>query len=381
MIETTLLPPVDYHESSVDINLRFYQEGTKYSLQLLAEGQSLRRELDMTSHDLESLNQDLQKAMRDIAHNNNQQTSAQANLDSLTELGRFAFVRIFDDHDVRSAIEQLLASNQRCYIEIDADNFAFPWELICLPSSDSQSGSCCHFWGMNHIISRVISRDRARPGGFISPIISIDSLPTLGLLIYDGLSGANQESHLFSRWQDEGKLSLFCLRPLDPEKRREELQEFQRFWSNTLNLAHFACHAFYNSSIPHNSYLLLSEEFEISLRDITNQEIYTNGHPLIVMNACETGELTPHYTSSFAAHFLKCGARGVVATECAVPDTFAADFSNQLYTQLLEGKSLGECLLAVRQYFFQEYGNPSGLLYSMYAPPTIRLVQSGDSNG
>ena len=95
------------------------------------------------------------------------------------------------------------------------------------------------------------------------------------------------------------------------------------------------------------------------------------------MNACETGNLNPLYTSYFAKAFLKCGARGVVATECAVPDAFAADFAEQLYTHLLAGEPLGESLLAARRYFLENYHNPSGLLYSMYAPPTIRLLQAG----
>jgi len=92
------------------------------------------------------------------------------------------------------------------------------------------------------------------------------------------------------------------------------------------------------------------------------------------MNACETGNLNPLYTSYFSADFLKRGARGVVATECAVPDVFAADFAQQLYTHLLAGEQLGESLLATRRYFLEKYHNPSGLLYSMYAPPSIRLV-------
>jgi len=70
-----------------------------------------------------------------------------------------------------------------------------------------------------------------------------------------------------------------------------------------------------------------------------------------------------------------CGA--VVATECAVPDAFAAEFAEQLYTHLLAGEQLGESLLATRRYFLEKYHNPSGLLYSMYAPPSIRLAQIG----
>ena len=98
--------------------------------------------------------------------------------------------------------------------------------------------------------------------------------------------------------------------------------------------------------------------------------------PLVVMNACETGNLNPLYTAHFADAFLRYGARGVVATDCVVPDAFAAEFAEALYERLLSGKTLGESLLTVRQQFMKQ-GNPAGLIYSMYASPAIRFTPKG----
>lgn len=81
------------------------------------------------------------------------------------------------------------------------------------------------------------------------------------------------------------------------------------------------------------------------------------------------------YTSHFAGSFPGLGARGVVATECKVPDDFAAEFVEKLYEHLLNGEPLGESLLASRRFFLTERGNPSGLLYSMYASPPFRLAR------
>jgi CHAT domain-containing protein len=100
-----------------------------------------------------------------------------------------------------------------------------------------------------------------------------------------------------------------------------------------------------------------------------------DGHPLVILNACRTGNNNPLYTSFFAGAFLKFGARGVVATECEVPDDFAAEFAEQLYQHLLAGRSLGESLLSARQFFLTERNNPSGLLYSLYASPSLRLAR------
>jgi CHAT domain-containing protein len=172
-------------------------------------------------------------------------------------------------------------------------------------------------------------------------------------------------------------ISLLQLRALDPEKKREEFKEFQRFWGNALNVVHFACHAFYEDGSPEMSHLLLSDEFRISLMDLVNYELTITDHPLIIMNACETGNLNPLYTSYFAEAFLEHGVRGVVATECTVPDAFAADFAEQLYTHLLAGERLGTSLLATRRYFLEKYFNPTSLLYSMYAPQSLRLALKG----
>lgn len=114
--------------------------------------------------------------------------------------------------------------------------------------------------------------------------------------------------------------------------------------------------------------------------DMDTYDMKIDGNPLNIMNVCETGNLNPLYTSNFAAVFLKYGARGVLATECAEPDDFAADFAEQLYVLLLSGNSLEESVLETREYFLKNYDNPSGVVYSMYAQPSIRLVQLDGSS-
>lgn len=270
-------------------------------------------------------------------------------------------------------MKSILTLGTRISIQITSEDFFLPWELI-YPLDPQSALSYEHFWGMNYVISRIIVRD-FQPGCFVPPDIPVDTIPRLGLLTYADLPGVSTgEVPFFERLHCDNKVQLFKLRSLDPDKKQEEFKEFKAFWSNELNLAHFACHAVYKDGAPDLSHLMLSQEFPITLMDMEVYGVVTNNHPLIVMNACETGNLNPLYTSHFAAAFLKYGARGVVATECAVPDTFASSFAEQLYTHLLAGKPLGESLLATRRYFWKKQKDPSGLLYSMYAAPNIRLV-------
>lgn len=380
MQASTEIPPIAFQDYPVDIHLRIYREGARYGADIFAVGRSQRVPIEMSPEDLVALNKQLQEAVGEVAAENLEDwTPTPGELEEqirpLAEVGHYAFKQVFGHHDALAAIQELLALSQRVSIQVASEDFFLPWELL-YPVSPDKPLSCEHFWGMNYIISRVIVQG-ARPGAFVSPVIPVAQRPRLGLLTYCGLSGVvKKEIPFFENLDGDGKIALFKLRALDPGKKREEFKAFKSFWGETLNLAHFAYHAFYEDP-PNLSHILLSDEFPISLQDMEVYGITINGHPLIIMNACETGNLNPLYTSYFAAAFLKYGARGVVATECAVPDAFAADFAQQLYAHLLAGEPLGESLLATRRYFLEKYYNPSGLLYSMYAPPSIRLAQIG----
>jgi hypothetical protein len=377
----TEIPPLAFQDYPIDIHLRIRRVGAQYGADIFAVGQLQRVPIEMSPQDLVMLNKQLQEQMQAVASGNvEEEEPAAAELEEqlrpLAEVGNYTFKRVFSHHDARAAIQELLALSTCVSIQVASEDFFLPWELF-YPVSLDEPLRCEHFWGMNYIISRVIVQD-TRPGAFVSPIIPVAPRPKLGLLTYCGLpSVVEKEIPFFEKLDGDGKIALFRLRALDPEKKREEVGEFKAFLGRTLNLAHFACHAFYEGESPSLSRILLSDEFPITLMDMEVYSIVVNGHPLVVLNACEMGNLNPLYTANFAAAFLKYGALGVVATECAVPDAFAADFAQQLYTHLLAGEPLGESLLAARRYFLEEYHNPTGLLYSMYAPPSIRLARIG----
>jgi len=371
------LPPFAFHDYTVDVQLRIRREIIRYSLDILAMGSCQTATIEMRPLDLVVLNMQLKEAMEAIASENMEDQEltsreAQERLHRLALVGNFAYKRVFSDDGALATIQKLFSLRSAILVEITSEDFFLPWELL-YPLSPDESLSYEHFWGMNHIISRIIAQPR--PGAFAPPVIGVAQRPKVGLCVYGGLpSVVAREMPFLEKLHRDGKIVLFKLRALDPEKKWDELKAFRNFWYNALDLAHFACHAFYKDESPDSSYILLSDEFPITLMDMEVYSLSISGHPLIIMNACETGNLNPLYTSHFASAFLRYGARGVVATECAVPDAFAADFVEQLYAHLLAGKPLGEGLLATRRYFLEKHHNPSGLLYSMYAPPSIRLV-------
>jgi hypothetical protein len=67
------------------------------------------------------------------------------------------------------------------------------------------------------------------------------------------------------------------------------------------------------------------------------------------------------------------GNRGFIGTETRIPDQYAAAFSEQFYTELLQGRPLGEAVHAARWTLLRRHNNPLGILYTVYADPDMRV--------
>jgi hypothetical protein len=387
MQQVTEIPPLAYKQYPVDVSFTIYPHQKRYELCVKAVGRSRRVPIGMTERDLAELNDALQMKIATIAKSytdGKDHTEAERSdqLSRLAELGHDAFIRVFGADAAMPMIQELLAFGRPLSIEVVSEDFFLPWELI-YPASLDERLHYKHFWGMNHTISRAIT-DEVHPGTFVTPVISAHPKPRLGLLTCTRLSAVTrQEIPFFEKLESDGKISLFRLRALNDSQRREdvrgELQEFKSFLANDLHITHFACHAFYPKASPRESWLELSNNFCITIREMDGLGIQVHDHPLIIMNACDTGNTNPSYSANFVGAFLRYGARGVLATECSVPDSFAADFAEYLYDRLLDRndrKDLGASVLAARRYFLTK-GNPSGLAYSMYAPPTISIDTGG----
>ena len=359
--------------------LRIFREGSRYNLELHALGTVVAVAIDITPHDLAALKADFRREIEPFARQSTESNiptpaELRERLRPLAEVGHHAYREIFGHRSALQTIQAVERFSTRTYFEVASEDFFLPWELL-YPNSLEEPLSHEHFWGLNHIISRVIVQKSPPPVG-IWPVIPFTSRPKLGLLVHRKLTGVkSKEIPFFGELHRKGRIALFELRALDPKKKQEEIGEFKSFLDKGFHLAHFACHAFYEEESPALSCIVLSDEFPISIRDLTSYEVTIDNHPLVILNACETDNVNPLYSSHFAGALIKCGARGVVATECNISDTFAAVFAQQLYKHLLAGEPLGESLLATRRHFIEELQNPSGLVYSMYAAPSIRLTK------
>jgi hypothetical protein len=305
---------------------------------------------------LETSSDELREVIRDIA-----------------EIGYYAFCRIFRDDELREEMKNILGQSSHLVLGVVADpTFAAPWELMCSEKPNESSTATC-LWGMRHIIKRMIPHNGSRLR--LSADIEYSGNPQICLVADASLQYVkDREIPFLENAAKSGKIDLFRLRTLIASQRREELDYFVNHLRTQFHLVHFACHAVVDVEMPGRSYINVPEDFHFALSDMeVRRPVFSEDGPLVFLNACETGNLNPLYTSSFVNAILNAGARGVIATECPIPDEFAADFAVALLTSLFEGKELGQSLLQARREFWEKYHNPTGLLYSLYADPSIRL--------
>lgn len=385
MRRSATIPLTEHLNDHVDILIRIRREEHRYTLEIHAMGQAFPlAPIELSPNDLASLNRELQRALeaaagRSVNRKDSTSKQFQKRLRRLAEAGNYAFKKFFGDGDAMRVIQDLLSLDRTLSIQLASEDFSLPWELM-YPASPAEALTYEHFWGMKHILSRVLVRQQHR--GVIFPTIEVPSRPRLGLLalLSEELPAVREmEIPFFEKLDEDGKIALVRLRALEIGRRPQELEEFMSFWRRDFHLAHLACHGSFEHGSPMHSHICISDNFKVTLQDLAVYNLNIAGHPLVVMNACQTGALNPLYTSNFAAAFLKYGALGVVTSEGILPDTFAAEFAEQLYTRLLAGECLGSSLLACRKYFLKLRSDPSGLLYSMYAPPTIRFQIGGAS--
>jgi hypothetical protein len=367
----------NFRDDPVTVTLMIYgrERGNRFDMDILISGQRKERlPIAMTLEDLNELNELLRKRMNKVIVdyvNKNKQDLA-ADLAALANTGKFAFGEVFSDPQAQRAMLDLSKISDNIIFEINSDDFSLPWELLYYPEASPAPPSFNKFWGMKHIISRVINREN-RP--FVSPKIEVHTRPRLGLLAYSELTGVSDlEIPFFEQLKKDGKIRLVKMPSLDPTpaKKDIELDKFKKFWDRKFNIAHFACHASTKGKPSVESFIQLSNGICITLLDLKQAEITIREYPLVILNACETAQLCSMNTRYFAGDFIKYGARGVVATEHAVPDQLAFEFTREIYGYLLDGMDLGKSIFETRKQLLK-HGNPIGLMYSLYAPPATRI--------
>ncbi len=111
-------------------------------------------------------------------------------------------------------------------------------------------------------------------------------------------------------------------------------------------------HGWVNTASADTSMLVLSPDgdgkFALSAQDLAGVQL--EGHPLVILAACETTETAPylHETWNLPAAFVAAGASAVLASSAPIPDAQAAEFFAQVRARLRSGRSVAQSVRDVR---------------------------------
>jgi hypothetical protein len=157
------------------------------------------------------------------------------------------------------------------------------------------------------------------------------------------------------------------------------------------DLLHFACHCQPCADTEFLSRLQMRVAGEEVALDVAQLALglrrpLRSAHdpgPLVFLNACGSGQQSSaHEPPGFPRLWIRDrGALAVVATLCPVPDQFAHAFARAFYERLFataadraRPRPLAQVLLDTRRYFLEEFNNPLGLAYVLYAMQGARVL-------
>ena len=256
----------------------------------------------------------------------------------------------------------LAAQDDVTTVQLVTDGFPVPWPLMYLADSwDPDALSWDGFLGMQCVIEQVPFAQLTAP-----PDTTIASQPEVAVqaLLNESIDAEMPSRPITAQreyWRGRGVGLVEGSTRADVESALTS--------DAASDVLYFFCHAESDDDDPDASELIMTGKDIITLgeiRAIAQVKVPFAGHPLVFLNACESGELSPLFYSGFVPYFLNRGARGVIGTECRVPGLFASEWAKAFFDGLFSGEALGRVVLDVRRRFLAEHNNPLGLLYVVH---------------
>ena len=266
----------------VQVQMSILSNGSEYTAYVCVDlGKFHCFHIGLTPYDIEELNTELQNAIEQATASFEQNSISGEALSRLAQKGNFVFKRVFAEGIPRETIKNALKAGAT--IQIAARDFAIPWELLYDGLLGAQVDATC-FWGMKYIVSRALIQE-ARPGDLASPIIQ-SACPHVGLIAYSELEDVvGKEIPALQALHEQKRISLLLLRPLKVDQRYEELEYLGHFLrEEELQIIHIACHA-REKQPKSQSYLLVSDNFDITMEDFGVQEFVIKRNPFIILKA------------------------------------------------------------------------------------------------
>jgi CHAT domain-containing protein len=301
-------------------------------------------------------------------------------LKTMARAGALLFQKIFfgpaagaDSKAVGEFLRKMASDRtRRLKLQIVAESTPLPWGLLYV--GDASSGAELdwdNFIGMRHLIEQIPLQNTITVSDNIIP--SDKPRLTVSVNVNSGIDaqmGADFVAQQQSFW--EGATASRKRVRVVARTMGAEVVRALADGSTEDQILYFYCHAestdLTDAGGPDSSSLVFSDA-RLTLGDLNLDAPTTtqlHGNPLVFINACESAEMSPVFYDGFVPYFMAKGARGVVGTECKTPALFAVAWANRFFERFLDGETLGEAFLGLRQEFREKHGNPLGLLYAVH---------------
>ncbi len=139
---------------------------------------------------------------------------------------------------------------------------------------------------------------------------------------------------------------------------------------------HFTGHGAMNGANPDRSEIKLERGKVFRPEDLSGRvRNLRAGRPIVFLNACQIGAGAMGLTGlgGWAQRFVESGAGAFLGAYWSVEDDTALAFAEVFYRELINGKPIGEAVLAAR-LSIRDAGDPTWLAYTLFADPLSAVV-------
>ncbi|WP_170065257.1 hypothetical protein, partial [Methylovulum psychrotolerans] len=251
----------------------------------------------------------------------------------------------------------------------------FPWEILNPRAENNQGELCKNLWGYRFITNyfRIPS-----PGehGLSTPEDNYkNDKPNILLSINPTI---NNEVKGYARLEpDKPHLEFYSTKIQNQQlgdlfNTGNKIRESLINSTNDATMIYLYCHGTTNFPFQENSQEILEVDKGINItpNDLRNRKHNFSRAPIIFLNSCKSGVISPLSFVTFLKMFQAKKALGILGTTIEIPITFAAVFGVKILESYLEGGFLAQALFDLRRTLLN-YNNPLGLFYSLQCPTDV----------
>lgn len=315
----------------------------------------------------------------------NKQKAYRECMESVIEAGSTLYSALENDADFKPILARINQLPVGSRISIVTDCAFLPWEVFYpLPYSRAWNDALKQkfpiqvqeVWGEKYLFEcQPLEKDykppvKARKSG--APFVSYNLNPTI-----DGsfLNGQFQPVKAQQQWAAE-----FSSRNhrIDLRTTGAAIQEMLFESSYEADLIYLYCHGRSEQIFqPGQTEMLeLDQGVSFAPKDFPPDQAFPRA-PVIFLNSCSSGAISPLSFSTFLTKFRQRKAMGLIASSFTIPALFAAAFGNAMIHAYLQDseKTIGETLLELRRKLLTQQ-NPLGLFYSLQCPMDLTAPKS-----